>query len=567
MVAANRGELSGRFFRTHVQLGDDMIDRLPDHRPVLRRVRQALLALSGLGLGGCATTGNPAGHAASAVSPAPTEIGTWSAAALAEAMSSGKLSSESIAYAYLTRIRDIDDAGPVLNAVIVTNPDALADARALDAERRSGRVRGPLHGVPVLIKDNVETAGAMATTAGSLALARNVTGRDAPLVARLRAAGAVILGKTNLSEWANFRSNESTSGWSGIGGLTRHAHAADRNPCGSSSGSGVAVAAGLAAAAIGTETDGSIVCPAGINGVVGLKPTVGLVSRTHVIPISASQDTAGPMTRTVRDAAILLTVLAGSDPADPATAEADARRQDYAAALDSVSDLRGVRIGVLKDRIGDNAEVAARFADALSALRSAGAELVEITDSRSGLDGMGDAEFAVLLSEFKAGLNAYLATTPASVATRTLADVIAFNEANAARELQHFDQDLLLAAEQAPGLDDPAYRDALARSRSLARGKIDALLRDHGVAMLAAPSNGPAWLTNLATGDSYSGPSQSALPAIAGYPHLTVPMGLAEGLPVGLSLIGPAWSEAMLLRAGHVHEMAARTALTARVAE
>jgi len=472
---------------------------------------------------------------------------------IASAIADGKTSSEAVTYAYLARIREIDDAGPMLNAVIAVNPRALADARALDAERRAGRLRGPLHGVPLLIKDNIETADPVATTAGSLALRNNITGRDAPLVARLRAAGAVILGKTNLSEWANFRSDDSTSGWSAVGGLTRNPYALDRNACGSSSGTGSGIAASLAAAGIGTETDGSIICPSSINGLVGLKPTVGLVPRTHVVPISHSQDTAGPMARGVRDVAILLTVLAGSDPSDPATADADARKSDYVAALDRTDGLKGVRIGVLRDRVGDNKAVVEAFDAALAVLRTGGAELVEITDSRSGLDDMGDAEFQVLLSEFKVDLNAYLASTPATVTTRTLAQVIAFNMASPA-ELEFFGQGLLEQSEATTGFDDPAYLSALAKSRSLARGAIDRLLSANRVAMLVGPSNAPAWRSTLGKGDDFAGPSQSALPAIAGYPHLTVPMGLVDGLPVGLSLIGPAWSEAALLAAGYRYE-------------
>lgn len=476
---------------------------------------------------------------------------------IASAIADGKTSSEAVTYAYLARIREMDDAGPMLNAVIAVNPQALADARTLDAERRAGRLRGPLHGVPLLIKDNIETADPVATTAGSLALRNNITGRDAPLVARLRAAGAVILGKTNLSEWANFRSDDSTSGWSAVGGLTKNPYALDRNPCGSSSGTGSGIAASLAAAGIGTETDGSIICPSSINGLVGLKPTVGLVPRTHVVPISHSQDTAGPMARGVRDVAILLTVLAGSDASDPATAEADARKSDYVAALDRADGLRGVRIGVLRDRVGDNKAVVEAFDAALAVLRTGGAELVEIADSRSGLDGMGDAEFQVLLSEFKADLNAYLASTPATVTTRTLAQVIAFNKTSPA-ELEFFGQDLLEQSEATTGLDDPAYLAALSKSRSLARGAIDRLLKDNHVTLLVGPSNGPAWRSTLGKGDDFAGPSQSALPAIAGYPHLTVPMGLIDGLPVGLSLIGPAWSEAALLAAGYRYEQLSR---------
>ncbi|MBX9615285.1 MAG: amidase [Caulobacteraceae bacterium] len=440
-----------------------------------------------------------------------------------------------------------------LNAVIAVSPTVEADGVRLDAERAAGQLRGPLHGVPILIKDNVETLD-MPTTAGSLALLNNAPGRDAPLVARLREAGAVILGKTNLSEWANIRSSASVSGWSAVGGLTRNPHALDRNTCGSSSGSGAAVAAGLAPAAIGTETDGSITCPAAVNGIVGFKPTVGLVSRTHIVPISHSQDTAGPMTRTVEDAAIVLSVIAGSDPADPATVEADARRVDYRAALDAGS-LRGTRIGIGRFLAGYSAGTDRVFEQTLQALRDAGAELVEITEGPdTGV--IGAAEFTVLLTELKADLNAYLASTdPAQVPTRTLAEVIAFNAATP-REMALFGQETFIAAEATKGLDDPAYREARATSLRLAGPEgIDRLLAQHRVVALIAPTNGPAWSIDAVNGDHYLG-SASQLAAVAGYPHLTVPMGFVQGLPVGLSFIGAKWDDARILSLGHAFERA-----------
>jgi amidase len=482
------------------------------------------------------------------------------AAEIAADLSAGRTTSERLVRSYLARIEAVDRGGPRLRSVLAVNPNAVADARALDAERRAGRVRGPLHGLPVLIKDNIEPRE-MPTTAGSLALAANAGGRDAPLVARLRAGGAVILGKTNLSEWANFRSTESISGWSAVGGLTRNAHATDFNACGSSSGSGVAVAAGLAAAAIGTETDGSITCPASVSGVVGFKPTVGLVPRTHVVPISASQDTAGPMTASVRDAALLLSVIAGSDVADPATAEADTRRRDYAAALESAS-LRGRRIGVLRFAAGFDPEVDALFERALAVLRAGGAEIVEIKAFAAGKTrpdaSIGDDEFTVLLAEFKDGLNAYLATTPAAVQTRSLADLIAFNAANAAAEMPLFGQELLEQAQATKGIADPAYVRARDSARRLAgREGIDRLLREHRVSLLVAPTTGPAWATDLVNGDHYSGGGAGNLPAVAGYPHLTVPMGAVKGLPVGLSFISTAWADAEVLAAGHAFEQAA----------
>ena len=455
------------------------------------------------------------------------------------------------ARAYVARIATMNRAGPRLNAVIAVNPDWKAQAVALDAETRANTSRGPLHGKAILIKDNIETADRMATTAGSLALAANVSGRDAPLVARLRAGGALILGKTNLSEWANIRSNRSMSGWSAVGGLVRNPYALDRTSCGSSSGSGAAVAAGLAWAAIGTETDGSVVCPASINGIVGLKPTVGLVSRTHVVPISHSQDTPGPMTQTVRDAALVLGGIAGSDPLDAATAAADARKTDYVAAL--TGSIAGLRIGVLRGAVGDNPGTRAVFDAALAKLKGAGAVLVDI-DKIDAPKGLGEAEFKVLLTELKADLNTYLATTPPSVKTRTLAGVIAFNTANATREMPFFGQETFIAAEKTKGLDDPDYLKALATSRDGARVTLTRLLTDNKVALLVAPTYGPAWLSDPVHGDQYEGPSASGLPAVSGYPHLTVPMGQVMGLPVGLSFIGPAWSEAMLLNAGDAYE-------------
>lgn len=474
---------------------------------------------------------------------------------LAAAIAAGRTSSEALTRAHLARIVAIDRGGPRLNAVIAENPDAIAQARAADARRRAGRPLGPLDGVPILVKDNIETRDPMPTTAGSLALAANRTGRDAPVIARLRAAGAVILGKTNLSEWANIRSTASISGWSALGGQVRNPHALDRTPCGSSSGSGVAVAAGLAPLAIGTETDGSVVCPAAINGIVGLKPTIGLVSRTHIVPISASQDTAGPMARTVRDAAILFGAMIGADPADPVTRDADRHRRDYAAALAGAS-LRGVRIAVLRPP-AMRAPLAAAFEAALAVLRRQGAVLVEVSAPK--LDGLGEAELTVLLTELKAGMNAYLATTPPAVGTRTLAQVIAYNRAHADTEMPFFGQELFERAERTGGLDDPAYRAARAKSLRMAGPDgIDAMLTRANAEILVQPTYGAAWLIDPVYGDQFPGPSASELPAIAGYPHLTVPMGLAQGLPVGLSFIGRPYQEGTLLAAGHVYEQASR---------
>lgn len=500
---------------------------------------------------------------AAAMPPPLPEVEGKDAAMLRAEMESGQIYEGLMALVYLDRIGRIDDYGPKLDAVIATmsQTDLNAEGKRLYDERMAGKARGPLHGIPILLKDNIEAAGPLATTAGSLALKGNVTNRDAPLVARLRDAGAIILGKTNLSEWANIRSNDSTSGWSAIGGLTKNPHALDRNSCGSSSGSAAAAAASLAPITIGTETDGSITCPAGVNGVVGFKPTVGLVSRTFIVPISHSQDTAGPITLTVRDAAAVMTVIAGSDPADPATAEADARKTDYAAAL-SPGALKGKRIGVLRDRIGDRSDIAALFDAALKQMTDLGATVVEITDSRKGMEGLGAAELEILLTELKAGMAAYLGGLPNAATPRTLADVIAFNKASP-EELKWFDQSLFELAETKGGLDSPAYIAAREKAARLAGPEgIDRLLKTHGVDLLVGVTNGPAWVSDLAKGDSYDGPSVSQLPAIAGYPHLTVPMGAVEGLPIGVSFIGAKWRDADVLAAGYAYEQASGKRVT-----
>lgn len=437
-----------------------------------------------------------------------------------------------------------------LKAVIATNPNAIAQARNLDRQRMA---RGPLFGRPILIKDNIETADQPAT-AGSLALAANDTKRDAPIVAGLRHAGALILGKTNLSEWANIRSTNSVSGWSAVGGQTHNPHDPARSPGGSSAGSGAAVAAGLVDLAIGTETDGSITGPAAFNGVVGLKPTVGLVSRTHIVPISHSQDTAGPMTRTVRDAALVLAAIAGSDPADPATSSADAHRADYVAALRPDA-LRGVRIGVMRFDTGFSPATDALFEKALGVLRAQGAILVDI--AKSGFDGtIGADEHVVLMTEFKADLNAYLATAAPAVKARTLADLIAFNTSNADHEMPLFGQETFVEAEATKGLADPDYLAAQDRAkRHAGPDGIDRLLRDNDVAILIGPTRNPASLIDPINGDSNRrGPGTGSIAAVAGYPHLTVPMGQVKGLPVGLSFIGTAWDEVRLLALGGAYE-------------
>jgi len=465
----------------------------------------------------------------------------------------GKVTSVQLVRAYLARIAAMDAKGPALQSVIATNPDALADAHAADARRRAGKPLGPLDGIPILIKDNIESDDPTPTTAGSLALANNVTRRDAPVVKRLKAAGAIILGKTNLSEWANIRSTHSISGWSAVGGLVKNPYSLDRNACGSSSGTGAAIAASFAAAGVGTETDGSVVCPSSLNGLVGLKPTVGLVSRTHVVPISHSQDTPGPMARSVADVALLLGGMAGSDPADPATRDADAHATDYAAALAGAT-LRGKRIGVLRFATGGLPQVDALFEAALATMRAQGATIVEIRDYKPGAH-LGDDEFLVLLTELKADLNAYLASTPKRVKSRTLADLIAFNRATP-RELALFGQEIFEQAQKTKGLRDPAYLAARKRARRAAGADgIDKLIDTNRLDALVAPSDGPAWRTDVVTGDHTIG-SADSLPAIAGYPHLTVPMGLVRGLPVGISFIGKAWTEAPLLALGAAYEKA-----------
>jgi len=473
---------------------------------------------------------------------------------IAAQMKAGHVTSQQVVAWYLDRIQAIDRAGPKLQAVIAINGQAMQDAAALDAERQAGHVRGPLHGVPILVKDNIETKEPIATTAGSLALEQNISLRDAPLIARLRAAGAIVLGKTNLSEWANYRSVRAISGWSGVGGLTRNPYGLNRSSCGSSSGSGAAMAASLAAGAIGSETDGSITCPASVNGVVGIKPTLGLVSRTHVVPISHSQDTAGPMGRSVRDVAALLTAMAGSDPADGATKDADAHRVDFTAGL-TPDALRGKRIGVMRFEAGFHPETDAVFAQALKTLQQAGAELVEISDL-PGYKSVGDAETIVLSTEFKADVNTYLATTPAAVTSRTLADLIAFNHAHQARELGMFGQELFEKSQATGGLADPAYLTALATSKRLAGPDgIDKMLAQYHVDALVAPTAGPAWVVDTANGDNALG-STPTLPAVAGYPHLSVPMGTVFGLPVGLSIIGAKWTDAQVLDYGYAYEQA-----------
>jgi amidase len=475
----------------------------------------------------------------------------WDIERLAAEMAAGRLSSRRLTAAYIARIRSLDQAGPRLNSVIELNPDAREIASDRDRERRAGELRGPLHGIPILLKDNIATGDRMATSAGSLALDAVSASRDAHLATKLRDAGAVILGKTNLSEWANIRSTRSSSGWSARGGLTRNPYALDRNPSGSSSGSAAAIAANLAAAAVGTETDGSIVSPASICGLVGLKPTVGLVSRDGIVPISHTQDTAGPMTRSVADAALLLAAIRGADSRDGATA--GAQPGDYGAALGGER-LRGARLGVVRSQFGHHPGVDAVIERALATLRSRGAVLVdpvELDTTAAAQD-----ELAVLLYELKADLPSWLAEFAPHAPVATLADVIAWNECHRAAEMPWFAQELLERAQRLGGLDDAAYLDALARCRLLARDEgIDRVLSEHRLDALLAPTGGPAWMTDLVNGDNYGG-SFSSPAAIAGYPHITVPAGFVHGLPVGLSFAGARWSEGLLLGLAHSFEQA-----------
>ena len=482
-----------------------------------------------------------------------------SVAELGAMMARGELTSRALTERYLQRINAMDKRGPAVNAVIELNPDAASIASALDAERTAGRVRGPLHGIPVLIKDNIDTADKMRTTAGSLALAESRPTRDAFIVERLRAAGAVLLGKTNLSEWANYRSTRSSSGWSGRGGQTHNPYVLDRNPCGSSSGTGAAIAADFAAVGIGTETDGSIICPSALCGLVGVKPTVGLWSRAGIIPISASQDTAGPMARTVADAAALLGALtsAVADPRDSATAAGGGKAMtDYSTSLDAAG-LKGARIGVARNLAGFNPDVDRTFDEAIVALRNAGAIVIDHADLTTA-GKFGDAEGIVLDYEFKAGLNAYLASRGADVAVKSLAELIIWNERNAEREMPWFGQEIFVRAQKSGALTDKKYLDARAKCIRLARTEgVDAALAKHRLDALVLPSNQPAWTTDHLNGDHFTG-GDTSFAAVAGYPSVTVPMGMVHGLPVGMSFVGKAWSEATLLKYAYAFEQATK---------
>jgi amidase len=478
-------------------------------------------------------------------------------AELQERMQAGKLSSRSLVRRYLKRIDELDGSGPTLRSVLEVNPDALAIAAELDRERKSKGPRGALHGIPILLKDNIDTADRMTTTAGSLALEGWIPPEDAFVARRLREAGAVLLGKTNLSEWANFRSNRSSSGWSGRGGQTRHPYALDRNPSGSSSGSAVAVAADLCAAAVGTETDGSIVSPSNACGIVGIKPTLGLVSRSGIIPIAHSQDTAGPMARSVADAAALLAAMAGADPRDPATSGSEGHGLgDYTRFL-GPGGLRGARLGVARQFFGANRHVDAVMEQALRDLKAQGAELIDLKEVPHG-GGVGGSEYEVLLYEFKADLNSYLARLPPG-RPRTLKELIAFNEREAKREMPYFGQEVFHQAEAKGPLTEQAYLDALERNHRLSRTEgLDAVLKEHRLDALVAGTGGPAGVTDLIYGESGGIGSLTSIAAVSGYPHVTVPAGYVFGLPVGLSFVGPAWSDGKLIGYAYGYEQATR---------
>jgi amidase len=492
-----------------------------------------------------------------ALSPRPFELDEFTINDLREAMRSGRFTARSISEMYLARIDEVDKRGPAVNSVIELNPDALAIADALDRERKERGPRGPLHGIPILIKDNIDTADKMKTSAGSLALSESIAPRDSFVVERLRESGAVILGKTNLSEWANIRSTRSTSGWSARGGQTRNPNALDRNPCGSSSGSGAAVAANLCAAAIGTETDGSIVCPSSANGIVGIKPTVGLVSRSGIIPISHSQDTAGPMTRTVEDAAILLSALIGVDSRDVATRRSRGKTHpDYAKFLDPTG-LKGARIGVARKFFGFSDRVDKLMSEAIDVMKKAGAVVVDPADlpTHGQFD---DSELEVLLFELKADLNAYLSTLGPNAPVRSLKQIIEFNERNRDKEMPYFGQELFIRAEAKGPLTSKTYLAALAKNNRMSRTLgIDAVMGRHRLAALIGPTGGPAWPTDLINGDHFGG-GCSTPPAVAGYPNINVPAGYIFGLPIGISFFGRAWSEPVLIKLAYAYEQATK---------
>ena len=543
---------------------------MPTNQPSKTRPNRRSFLQSAL-LGGVAASLTPAyaaGAAArdltertpNAATPLPAEVKPFeldevTIPQLQDGMKSGKYTAQSLVEKYLARIDEIDKRGPAVNAIIELNPDALSIAKTLDQERNAKGARGPLHGIPVLIKDNIDTADRMMTTAGSLALVGSKPPKDSFVAQRLRAAGAVILGKTNLSEWANIRSSHSVSGWSGRGGLTKNPYALDRNACGSSSGTGAGISANLAVVGIGTETDGSIVCPSSSNGLAGIKPTVGLVSRGGIIPISHSQDGAGPMCRTVRDAAILLGALTGVDPDDSATAASAGKSQtDYAQYCDPHG-LKGARIGVARKYFGFNDAVDALMEQSLNVMKTQGATLVDPADIAT-FGKFDDTELLVFMYELKADLNAYLARLGPGAPVRTLQDIIDFNDRNRQKEMPYFGQDLFVKAQSKGPLSEKEYLEAVEKNHQLARTEgIDALMDKYHLDAIVAPTGGPAWLTDLVNGDHSAGGSSNAA-AVAGYPNVNVTAGFLSGLPVGISFFGRAWSEATLIKMAYSFEQA-----------
>lgn len=512
----------------------------------------ACLAISAINLMSCEGTSRPSTTNPNDEDFALNEV---TIDELQRQMQAGELTSRSITGMYLKRIEAIDKNGIALNSVIELNPDAISIAEAMDKERKEGRIRSSMHGIPVLIKDNIDSGDKMMTTAGALALEGNRASKDAFIVSQLRDAGAVLLGKTNLSEWANFRADRSTSGWSSRGGQTKNPYVLARNPCGSSSGSGAAVAANLCVVAIGTETNGSIACPSSLNGIVGIKPTVGLLSRSGIIPISHTQDTAGPMARTVKDAAILLGALTAEDPSDAVTLQAKGKSHtDYTPFLDTKG-LNGKRIGVEKSMLKKHESVDKLLAEALETMKSLGATIVEI-DFVKKLQGVYPSEFTVLQYEFKDGVNRYLANANAKV--KSLADVIEFNKASEAKAMPFFKQDILESSVQKGGLEEEEYKDALAKIMAISRGALDSTMKEHQLNAICGPTTGPAWCTDHINGDFFTGYAIYSSAAIAGYPHITVPMGLVFDLPVGISFLGRPYQEPELIAISYAYEQASK---------
>ncbi|QHL85941.1 amidase [Nibribacter ruber] len=528
-------------------------------RNFLKAGSLAGITFSMLGVGACATkktddTASTDGNQSADIQD-DFELSEATVQQLQDKMKSGELTSQKITQLYLDRIQAIDKNGPKLNSVIEVNPDALQIAEALDQERKNGKVRGPLHGIPILIKDNIDTKDKMSTSAGALALAENKASKDAFVAAKLREAGAVILGKTNLSEWANFRSTRSTSGWSSRGGQTKNPYVLDRSPCGSSSGSGTAVAANLCAIAVGTETDGSVVCPASVNGAVGIKPTVGLVSRAGIIPISASQDTAGPIARTVADAAILLGAMTGTDANDAITQESTGKTlTDYTKFLDANS-LQGKRIGVEKSFLKGHEGIDTLYQKAIEALKSKGATVVEV-EVVGKINELGGDEFKVLQYEFKDGVNKYLATANAKV--KSLKEVIEFNKQNEAKAMPFFKQETLESSEKLGDLNSKAYLTARDKNLKQSRAIINKIMDDNKLDAISGPTYGPSWCIDVVNGDAFSGYGLSTPAAISGYPHITVPMGQVLHLPIGFSFFGKPYTEGPLIGLAYAFEQAAK---------